>query len=476
MAPNLKICSIIHDNFAAQSNAVDTVIEEREEIILDVPCFNHAVNLVFVNSMSHSEDLKSLVDLVLSFQQLFKLAGICVPSVPKTRWLYVVELIDFVLTRSESLIIAFVAANEEVDLEVLNCPLEEALDNLILLQSILKPLHTFSKRVEEDTARLCHVIPLAFSCIAEWQQAAADELRHNDFFLAILHVVTTHFFARLKSNAFEEAVTAFLFSCDGRSWWMEQQGHETVDWTDLFELEEEEEEEEALDESDPEEERPQETSLTTNERPAAEPCSDASRTVDVITAFVTNETLEEQAPPDHDDREVHEGTITQRRRAAYNALLEEYMEMPVLFQLEAPLFEAPLVLVRRALQRYCSELDPAIEMFAAWLTPSLNSVVEEWGHILGGVKNVPMDRAIWLEAHAFATGDESWESWVPFTRCACVFVSAGCSEAAVERLLSKQKTIQSTCMTNIAMETLTAKLGTYGPDFCFPEELYEPDQ
>ncbi len=46
-APNLVICSIIHDNLPAQSNAVESVIRERQAKTIDVPCFNHMLQLVF---------------------------------------------------------------------------------------------------------------------------------------------------------------------------------------------------------------------------------------------------------------------------------------------------------------------------------------------------------------------------------------------------------------------------------------------
>lgn len=117
-APSLVICSIVHDNLPAQEHAVELVIRGQGQFILDVLCFNHMINLVFIHSMRDCPDLNAFVELALSLQKFFKLAEMSVPSVQRTRWLYIVELIDFILSREEMLI-AFVAGTENVDLEIL---------------------------------------------------------------------------------------------------------------------------------------------------------------------------------------------------------------------------------------------------------------------------------------------------------------------------------------------------------------------
>ena len=100
--PKITVCSVIHDNLAVQANAVDTALGHwRMPKIIDIPCFNHLVNLVFVHSREDCRALNALVNRVLQWQELLRAIGVSAPSVPKTRWLYIVEVTRFIMSVEE---------------------------------------------------------------------------------------------------------------------------------------------------------------------------------------------------------------------------------------------------------------------------------------------------------------------------------------------------------------------------------------
>ena len=72
------------------------------------------------------------------------------------------------------------------------------------------------------------------------------------------------------------------------------------------------------------------------------------------------------------------------------------------------------------------------------------------------------DRLIWTHVLHLSQGDEKLKPWSMVSRLALRFISAGVSEAEVERLLSKQSYIQGQNTTCISMEALTARLQLFG--------------
>ena len=69
--------------------------------------------------------------------------------------------------------------------------------------------------------------------------------------------------------------------------------------------------------------------------------------------------------------------------------------------------------------------------------------------------------------------DERKRAWQGFANVTCIFENAACSEAVVERLLSVQRHLQGTAMTNVGMDVLTAKLQMYGPNVIMPAGVHD---
>jgi hypothetical protein len=112
-----------------------------------------------------------------------------------TRWVYAVDALNYVLRRCKAINIFRDHFSQP--------PIS---DSLTVLDWIFLPFKFASLRVEARDCKLYDVMPIARE--AARQLRAIRGLRHGDEGLAILDTVTAHFFAKLKTNAFNAIVTA----------------------------------------------------------------------------------------------------------------------------------------------------------------------------------------------------------------------------------------------------------------------------
>ena len=134
--------------------------------------------------MSKCDDLRLLVKLALDHQSLLRAMKIQAPSVPVTRWLYIVELLDFVALHREE-ILDFVRRNPECDTKIIGCEINEACFHMDCLTAILKPLHNMSLHLEDEKVRLADVIPAVIACINEWKDGVTSVLHNQTRHLAV---------------------------------------------------------------------------------------------------------------------------------------------------------------------------------------------------------------------------------------------------------------------------------------------------
>jgi hypothetical protein len=79
---------------------------------------------------------------------------------------------------------------------------------------IILPLKLFSLSMEGRRRKLCDVLPLAKEVLREYQTLSAYHRGNEE--VEILDLLTAHFIARLRTNAFEDVVTAWAMRHDGR--------------------------------------------------------------------------------------------------------------------------------------------------------------------------------------------------------------------------------------------------------------------
>jgi hypothetical protein len=107
-ANELVICGVIINNLAAQSLGLHRIPESSENqavrAVSHIPCFCHAINSVFVNSIRDCPTLRQIMDSVNLWEAVLRtrftqriMAGTkrC-PSIPTTRWLYATDFLRWI--------------------------------------------------------------------------------------------------------------------------------------------------------------------------------------------------------------------------------------------------------------------------------------------------------------------------------------------------------------------------------------------
>lgn len=203
----------MHDNLPAQSNGLEEVLSSLDDRprIVDVPCFNHLINLVFVHAVRQNNDLNALVSEVQTWQRLVKALKINAPTIPKTRWLYVVELIEVIVSYPN--LEEIMALNQQTVYAILQDDIREVPVTFVQLHDVLLPSFMLSKKLEKRTTRLPDVILLVSDCINQWK-TLCQHIPQDNMFFGIRDSLVSNLIVRVRSNAFDEADK---LSMDGQS-------------------------------------------------------------------------------------------------------------------------------------------------------------------------------------------------------------------------------------------------------------------
>jgi hypothetical protein len=205
----IDVVSIICDNCPAQVNGVTQALAFYPHLgILHIPCLNHMVNLVFTHAVE-THLVASRINLLTEFiQDLRSPIGMDIlhrkcPSLVRTRWIYAVDVLRFILERRELVsTVRNLTGHDPIP------------DNFVTLYWILLPLKLFSLSMETRSRKLSEVLPIAQETLREFQMVR-ERIEHEED-IEILEFVTLHFLARLRTNAFEDIVTAWVLSQPGR--------------------------------------------------------------------------------------------------------------------------------------------------------------------------------------------------------------------------------------------------------------------
>ena len=453
--PKLIVCSIVHDNLAAQANAVSTVVSHWDTIpkIIDVPCLNHMVNLVFTQSVKDCHALDSLVGEVIKWQSLCSTIGLRTPSVPQTRWLYIVEVIRQIMSVKE--LPDALAANMDAVFDCLGHEATEAPSEFLLLLDILDPLYVLSHELERRKTRLSDVIPLIQECLSSFKRVTEALPEDCDFGREIIHCLVSNLIARLRANAYDEIVTSYVLTLKGQAEVKARLCTKThtarCRLCAMLELNH------AMANS------PEDFKLN---------CWKGDEG-DVSSSDPCEESLAEEYDSGKSDvagsrRGSAHITVTQQRRRSYQ-LNYEVMPYANLEEILAfDLLDDVLAVTRRCLLKHGGVNDEVgitdtyyQVALDEWIVLNVDPLVEQL-EAFHGQNLTDIDWKLWAHMSRMAKGDENWKSWEQLSRVALVFISAAPSEAEVERLLSKQKYIQRRNVTNISMDGLTARLQLFG--------------
>ena len=444
------ICTIVHDNLPAQSNALARVLDasDRRPRTLDIPCFNHMINLVLIHAMRQNKDLREMVKVVLKWQRLMRALKIQAPSVPRTRWMYIVEVIEVIITTPN--LEDAMSANPRVVYDVLQAHENEVPAWFVELHAVLLPLMVLSKKMEERETRLPHIVPLVSDCIQEWQKKRSDMKDH--VFLGILDSLVTNLIASLRTNAFDEVIAAFVLSVDGKRC-IESRVAGQV----------------SIPHFAPSEQATHETAVTvgvcvnpvSEGETVAEELQDRSFVEDVAD----DEELYLDDPREHD---TEPETATQKRRAMLDEQLQNLSTLSLDDKLGYDILDNFIYYTCRCLVAHGITVpqekggDKYYEVaLTQWMTYNLQETLTALEHVQHGDDKC-LDFLVWEHHLQLSRGHNDWAFWGPIAQIARYLVVSAVSEAAVERLFSIQKIIQGSSTTNISTDGITARLRLYG--------------
>ena len=228
--PNAIICSISHDNLPAQVKGLRNALQREEfQGIIDIPCMNHMINLIFTNSISNSELFSNVIKEIINWKNLlkdeiFKEHIGKIPNIPLKRWMYIVDIqrfidkninvIDFILSSNPNLMIPEHIIEDE---KVSRFP-----RSILEIKKILEPLRYLSDTFEKSDFPLCNVIPNIQKMFKKYQEYFRDlnngrfSEKQKEKLNSILDILITIFLKRLLLNSYNEICTAYALTKDGR--------------------------------------------------------------------------------------------------------------------------------------------------------------------------------------------------------------------------------------------------------------------
>jgi hypothetical protein len=205
-----EIAGCIIDNLPAQVRGLYDFFESATGInkfIIHIPCFNQLVNLVFAHLINQREwspvfsDISTIVSFLRTRNSIETIGEKC-PTPVRTRWIYIVEIIQWIYQREEIVLQCLHRANQVL--------LTEAIRSLYL---VLIPLYLFSLVIERKETKLCDVIPILFEMQRQFLVIGSGL---NSNYTALINYVTLHFFSRIQSSNYQALLAAFAFSPTGR--------------------------------------------------------------------------------------------------------------------------------------------------------------------------------------------------------------------------------------------------------------------
>jgi hypothetical protein len=205
----IELVAIICDNCPAQVDGVGDSLFFFDDLgITHIPCFNRMVNLVFTHALKHLCAAPLVEEINECIQDLQttpgrEIMGRRCPTLVKTRWVYLVDVLHYFLLYRDLV--------KEVRAHFHRSPIPESFRSLYW---IFLPLQLFSLSVAARSRKLYEIIPLIMEVVREFRDVA--ERLGSAPEKEILEFVVAHFFARLRINAFESAVTAWMMSYHGR--------------------------------------------------------------------------------------------------------------------------------------------------------------------------------------------------------------------------------------------------------------------
>lgn len=213
---NIHICSITTDNLPAQVRGweifQETIDDPFIKAVFRIPCYAHLINLVFKDAVRLSSWLAQTINSVLTIVKIIRkpeavnIIGRKCPTISQTRWLYIVDILLFLLSNRVA-INDFLQKHSSSSLLIDN-DIEFAYRLLILLK-------TYSLIVEKDHFQLFNIIPLTREFFSELKSLylCIDKTEWKD----VIDIIDCSMRIRILNNSYNETLTAYCLSSPGRA-------------------------------------------------------------------------------------------------------------------------------------------------------------------------------------------------------------------------------------------------------------------
>jgi hypothetical protein len=117
--PTLQICGVVCDNLPAQVARLRRFLESDPQwsAIQHIPCLNYMINLIFIDALKFPPEAKVLSLLpgiihMLNSRDAFQIIRRHCPTIVRTRCVYLVDVLGFILKHLDSVQAVFHSADE----------------------------------------------------------------------------------------------------------------------------------------------------------------------------------------------------------------------------------------------------------------------------------------------------------------------------------------------------------------------------
>lgn len=217
---NICVCALTTDNLPAQLKAWNTFHSTNDDpfiqAIFRVPCYAHMVNLIFSDSLQLSANLNKYINSAIDIAKLarkndaVKFIGSKCPSFSQTRWLFIVDILLYLLSNRTEInnYIQILNAKDEKNFELIGSDIE-------FIYKLLVPLKLFSLTVEKNDFQLYNIVPLVREFFSELKMlyTCTEESTYRE----IISIIDGLMRLRIMNNAYSESVTAYALSGLGRA-------------------------------------------------------------------------------------------------------------------------------------------------------------------------------------------------------------------------------------------------------------------
>jgi hypothetical protein len=228
------------DNLAAQSLGLHRTLESSEtctlRAVLHIPCFCHAISLVFVNSIRDCRALRQVIEGIGRCEAVLRTRfarGVMTgtrscPSIPETRWLNVTDSLRWVgfhIQQIHALMAIYLEADdEEVHRARRNAVLDivtegRASEQFEVMEdclALLQPLRSLCDRREGRSTTLSLVVPAVREPLDAYRDLYSTRILQPSSSERLKHLLSK-FIVRMAMNVEDICVTAYVLSLESRN-------------------------------------------------------------------------------------------------------------------------------------------------------------------------------------------------------------------------------------------------------------------